>query len=156
MRKNSLKKIKFKLLDFRNVVAKMLGLDVNTLAVADYEIIARIERVISTFNATGILPVNVQRVQTPTPPQGSNINYEFLSSQYDSNSSIEPRQMSPTRRHHHVHHMREQSGSPLRHIHHNHNGHHNHINHNHVNDAHARHRSKSPRKNVTIIDPNSY
>lgn len=151
------------MLDFRNVVAKMLGLDVNTLAVADYEIIARIERVISTFNAAGILPVNVQRVETPTP--GSAINYEFLSSQYDSNSSIEPRQLSPTRRHHHVHHVREQSASPHRHHQHHHNNHshthqqqqHNHSsNHHHVVETHCRQRSKSPRKNVTIIDPNSY
>lgn len=132
------------LLDFRCVVARMLGLDVNTLAVADYEIIARIERLVNAFNASGILPVNVQRVHTPTPPQ--NCNYEFISSQYDSNLSMEPRPASPSKRHpHHVHHIvREHSASP-----------HHHHHHQMVKEV-TRHRSKSPRKNVTIIDPNSY
>ncbi len=136
-------------MDFRNVVAKMLGLDVNTLAVADYEIIARIERIISAFNTTGILPVNIQRVQTPTLPAhgpNSNMNYEFISSQYDSNSSS-----------HHGNHYgggRERSASP-------HRGHHHHTHHSHSNSHHGHqnghgHRSKSPRKAVTIIDPNSY
>lgn len=169
------------LLDFRCVVARMLGLDVNTLAVADYEIIARIERVVNAFNATGILPVTVQRVQTPTPPTNPNFNYEFISSQYDSTNmgsmSIEPiRPASPCkpRSHHHHHHTqvaRELSASP-HHIqqhnsHHSHqNGHHN-VHHNgHHNGHHGshvthvkevtRHRSKSPKKCVTIIDPNSY
>lgn len=134
------------LLDFRCVIARMLGLDANTLAVADYEIIARIERMVHAFNATGILPVNVQRVQTPTPPQCSNLNYEFISSQYDSNCSIDPRPLSPSK-HHIPHYVREHSASPHRH----HTAHHNYQKH----DSN-RHRSKSPRKNVTIIDPNSY
>ena len=43
------------------MIAKMLGLDAATLAVADYEIIARIERIISSFNG-GILPVQIQPV----------------------------------------------------------------------------------------------
>ena len=73
----------------------MLGLDVNTLTVADYEIIARIERIVNAYNATGILPVSVQRVLTPTPPSSSNYNYEFLSSQFDSNGSERP--MSPSK-----------------------------------------------------------
>ena len=34
------------LLDLRQVVARMLGLDVNSLAVPDYEIIARLEKLI--------------------------------------------------------------------------------------------------------------
>ncbi len=127
----------------------MLGLDVNTLAVADYEIIARIERIITAFNASGILPVQMQHVNRVATPQGtSSPNYEFISSQYDSSSSLENRPSSPNKKHHHHHHhqhviTRERSISP----------HHNH--HHHVHNSNNRHRSKSPRKNVTI-DPNSY
>ena len=36
----------FQLLDLRQVMARMLGLDVNSLAVPDYEIIARLEKLI--------------------------------------------------------------------------------------------------------------
>ena len=130
----------------------MLGLDANTLAVADYEIIARIERIITAFNATGILPVHMQQVnRVPTPlSTNSQQNYEFISSQYDSSSSMDNRPGSPNKRHHHTHahHARERSVSPHRSQHHNHHHHH----HQHEEN---RHRSKSPRKNVTI-DPNSY
>lgn len=38
------------LLDFRNVVARMLGLDINTLAVPDYEIISRLEKLIQAHH----------------------------------------------------------------------------------------------------------
>jgi len=118
----------------------MLGLDINTLAVADYEIIARIERIISAFNTTGVLPVNIQRVQTPTMPvHGPNMNYEFISSQYEP---VPPAHSC----------TRERSPSPRR-IHHHHHNHQN-LHHGHQN-GHV-HRSKSPTKNVTIIDPNSY
>ena len=36
----------FQLLDLRQVIARMLGLDINNLAVPDYEIIARLEKLI--------------------------------------------------------------------------------------------------------------
>lgn len=39
------------LLDFRNVVARMLGLDINTLAVPDYEIISRLEKLIQAHHS---------------------------------------------------------------------------------------------------------
>lgn len=138
------------LLDFRSVVARMLGLDLNTLAVADYEIIARIERIVNAFNASGILPVNVQRVVTPTPPStSSNYNYEFLSSQFDSNSSARP--VSPGK-HQHRHHHAHSANSQQQHHQHQHHQHQQHVHSQHVH----RHRSKSPTKSVTIIDPNSY
>lgn len=40
------------LLNLRQVLAKMLGLDVNSLAVPDYEIIARLERLILANQTT--------------------------------------------------------------------------------------------------------
>ena len=145
------------LLDFRSVVARMLGLDVTSLAVADYEIIARIERIITAFNNSSVvLPVQVNHVRVPTPTHYVNNTTTDLSSsssssnlvntiQYESTSSS-----SPSRRHHHSHshshHHHERSASPSRHHHHHH----------HHNDGSAsRARSKSPRKQVTI-DPNSY
>ena len=36
----------FQLVDFREVVARMLGLDVTTLAIPDYEVISRLEKLI--------------------------------------------------------------------------------------------------------------
>lgn len=41
------------LLDLRQVIARMLGLDINTLAVPDYEIIARLEKLILAQQASG-------------------------------------------------------------------------------------------------------
>jgi len=38
--------VHFQLLDLRQVIARMLGLDVTTLAVPDYELIARLEKLI--------------------------------------------------------------------------------------------------------------
>lgn len=39
------------LIDFRNVVARMLGLDINTLAIPDYEIISRLEKLINAHHS---------------------------------------------------------------------------------------------------------
>jgi hypothetical protein len=163
--------LKIKLLDFRSVVARMLGLDSATLAVADYEIIARIERIITAFNNSSVvLPVQVNQVRIPTPPITHTTTHyatynsanaaETLSSSSSSNliTNFESSSSSsPTRRHHHHSHShhhhahsRERSVSPSR-------GHHHHHHHHHGNEASAqsRARSKSPRKQVTI-DPNSY
>lgn len=151
------------LMDFRNVVARMLGLDVNALAVADYEIIARIERIITAYNG-GVLPVQLHQVSSI--PATSTQNYELYTTSSTSGSD------SPTRRHHHSHshysatsnNSRDRSVSPQRthsHHQHSHNHGHSHSNHSHHSHSHNhnheshRHRSKSPRKNVTI-DPNSY
>lgn len=38
-------------MDLRTVVARMLGLDVNTLAVPDYEIISRLEKLVQAHHA---------------------------------------------------------------------------------------------------------
>ncbi|CAF0745813.1 unnamed protein product [Brachionus calyciflorus] len=138
------------LLDFRNVVARMLGLDASSLAVADYEIISRIERIISSFNE-GIVPVHIQ----PLPVNlnsytASSSNYnQVYSNEYSSSTSSNERCSSPTRRHHHSHshashHSRDRSPSPTRHYHHHHTS----------SSSQTRHRSKSPRK--VTIDPNSY
>ncbi|RNA25983.1 coiled-coil domain-containing protein, partial [Brachionus plicatilis] len=130
------------LLDFRAVVARMLGLDASSLAVADYEIISRIERIISSFNE-GIVPVHIQPLPANLNSYQPNYNQGYSSEFYSSSSSNE--QASPTRRHHHAHahsshHSYERSESPSKHHHH--------------HSSQTRHRSKSPRK--VTIDPNSY
>ena len=114
----------------------MLGLDISTLAVPDYEIIARIERLIATVNGTLLqaqqtVPINVLPVNAA----------DYL---YSSSSSIlaDPTSTSPTRRRHHHHHHRDRSPSPQKHHHH------------HSTASPRRNRSKSPRK--VTIDPNSY
>uniref|UniRef100_K1Q8J9 Coiled-coil domain-containing protein C6orf97 n=1 Tax=Magallana gigas TaxID=29159 RepID=K1Q8J9_MAGGI len=48
---NSIQNREKQLLDFRNVVARMLGLDINTLAVPDYEIISRLEKLIQAHHS---------------------------------------------------------------------------------------------------------
>ncbi|CAG5130218.1 unnamed protein product [Candidula unifasciata] len=53
--KNALENLKYRekqLVDFRTVVARMLGLDINTLAIPDYEIITRLEKLIQAHHAT--------------------------------------------------------------------------------------------------------
>lgn len=145
-------------MDFRNVVARMLGLDASTLAVADYEIIARIERIISSFNE-GVLPVHIQPVHpiqfqplhlqntrlTSAMPYSATTQDMIYSSSTSSTSQSGTehqhnyRSHSPSHRHYHSHsvHVEEaRSGSPSR-------------------GQKSRSRSKSPRKVVTI-DPNSY
>ncbi|KAK6183719.1 hypothetical protein SNE40_011145 [Patella caerulea] len=47
------------LLDFRNVVARMLGLDINTLAVPDYEIISRLENFVKSHNTHAYVNMNL-------------------------------------------------------------------------------------------------
>lgn len=131
------------LLDFRTVVARMLGLDASSLAVADYEIISRIERIISSFNE-GIVPIHIQPLPANLNSYQPNYNQGHSSEFYSSSSSNE--RSSPTRRHHHAHshsshHSYERSESPSKHHYHHH-------------SSQTRHRSKSPRK--VTIDPNSY
>ena len=46
--------IYFQLLDFRQVLARLLGLDVETLSVPDYEIISRLERLVQAHHAHSI------------------------------------------------------------------------------------------------------
>ncbi|XP_062614112.1 coiled-coil domain-containing protein 170-like [Saccostrea cucullata] len=47
---NAIQNREKQLLDFRNVVSRMLGLDINTLAVPDYEIISRLEKLIQAHH----------------------------------------------------------------------------------------------------------
>ncbi|XP_070180437.1 coiled-coil domain-containing protein 170-like isoform X2 [Littorina saxatilis] len=61
--KNALEAIKYRekqLLDFRGVVSRMLGLDVNTLAVPDYEIITRLEKLIKAHHQTAFTTMGLE------------------------------------------------------------------------------------------------
>lgn len=149
-----------KLLDFRCVISKMLGLDVNSLAVADYEIISRLERIISSFNE-GMVPI--QAVPTATTFQAVHLNPI-----YDYSSSTSATSGSEQKHHHHHHHHKNHHHahshqdltashmytpvSPASHHHHQH------VHHASRTDSSSpvvtRSRSKSPRK--VTIDPNSY
>ncbi|XP_076463456.1 coiled-coil domain-containing protein 170-like [Babylonia areolata] len=60
--KNALDSLKYRekqLLDFRGVIARMLGLDVNTLAVPDYEIISRLETLIKAQDSLAFTTVGM-------------------------------------------------------------------------------------------------
>ena len=138
----------------------MLGLDITSLAVPDYEIIARIERLIATVNGTLLhtqqaVPVNMVPVHTGyTTVQHTNPHEYLYSSSSSSSILADATSISPSRRHHH-HHHRQRSPSPLKqhqHISSNTSSHHHH--HHSSSTKHERSRSKSPRK--VTIDPNSY
>ncbi|KAH9514836.1 hypothetical protein Btru_023757 [Bulinus truncatus] len=61
--KNALDTLKYRekqLVDFRTVVARMLGLDINTLAVPDYEIITRLEKLIQAHHATTFTTLSLE------------------------------------------------------------------------------------------------
>lgn len=118
--------------DFRDVISRMLGLDITNLAVPDYEIIARIERLISALNGTYI--------QTPVALPVNTMNIPYSHHQIQ-NKTDESRSM-----HHHHHHRRskERSISPSKHTYHYHS----------ESSSPSREKSKSPLK--VTIDPNSY
>ncbi|CAL1527506.1 unnamed protein product [Lymnaea stagnalis] len=61
--KNALDTLKYRekqLVDFRTVVARMLGLDINTLAVPDYEIITRLEKLIQAHHTTAFTTLSLE------------------------------------------------------------------------------------------------
>lgn len=123
----------------------MLGLDIASLAVPDYEIIARVERLIATVNGT--LMHASTAIPVPAVPAYTTIgSRDYV---YSSSSSIigdTNHSTSPSRRHH----RRERSPSPQKRQHSSNSYHHHH----HITASPTRNRSKSPRK--VTIDPNSY
>ncbi|CAF4457071.1 unnamed protein product, partial [Rotaria magnacalcarata] len=56
------------LIDFRALIARMLGLDAKTLAVADYEITARLEHLLTIVQPAMGIPVVQMPVTTTTKP----------------------------------------------------------------------------------------
>ncbi|XP_070577183.1 coiled-coil domain-containing protein 170-like isoform X4 [Ptychodera flava] len=54
------------LVDFRQVIARMLGLDVNSLAVPDYEVIARLEKVIQAHHSHTLTSHTLQQSMSDT------------------------------------------------------------------------------------------
>lgn len=48
------------LIDFRNVISRMLGLDINTLAIPDYEIISRLEKLIQAHHVTSLSTLGLE------------------------------------------------------------------------------------------------
>ncbi|KAK3799203.1 hypothetical protein RRG08_054331 [Elysia crispata] len=61
--KNALDAIKYRekqLVDFRTVVARMLGLDIETLAVPDYEVISRLEKLIQAHHTTAFTTLSLE------------------------------------------------------------------------------------------------
>ena len=124
----------------------MLGLDVNSLAVADYEIISRIERIVTSFNE-GLVPVhsvaNANLYQCIQP----------VAFDYSSSTSVNSSSDQKHHRHHHAHshHENHHSQSPHRHHHHHRSSSGTRTE---GSSSPSRCRSKSPRK--VTIDPNSY
>ncbi|CAF2393713.1 unnamed protein product [Rotaria sp. Silwood2] len=90
-----------RLIDFRALIARMLGLDAKTLAVPDYEITARLERLLTVVQPAMAIPF----VQVPTSTTKS--------------TTITQQHQSPYHNYHHHHqnthsaHGRRRSPSPI-------------------------------------------
>nr|XP_009861725.1 coiled-coil domain-containing protein 170 [Ciona intestinalis] len=98
------------LVDFREVVARMLGLDVTSLAIPDYEIISRLEKLIRNHHIGTAATATLERSFEALDPrfrQGyTEVDYTRSRSPHYENRARSP---SP-RRHHH----RSRSPSPRR------------------------------------------
>jgi hypothetical protein len=117
----------------------MLGLDITNLAVPDYEIIARVERLISALNGTYL--------QTPVALPVNTMNIPYSHHQMQSaNEDLNNYNSESRNMHHRQHHRRskERSVSPSKHNYHYHS----------ESSSPSREKSKSPLK--VTIDPNSY
>lgn len=155
----------------------MLGLDASTLAVADYEIIARIERIVGSFNE-GVLPVHIQPVhQIQLQPTAVAVHHRLPATMsYSGNLAnvTDAGTSSSSSDYHHYHHH-HRSHSPAKYHHSSSIVQQQELTgtfssssassqaaaarrspspHRHYHQHQARSRSKSPRK--VTIDPNSY
>jgi hypothetical protein len=126
------------------------------LSIPDYEIIARLERVVATLNDTLVQPVPTFPVNTVLVPSvhqqtPTKTRYDINNLYSTDDSSTHYNNNNNNNNNYHHHNSRNRSPSPQKR--HNHHQHHNHSHHHHSSSS--RNRSKSPRKMVTI-DPNSY
>lgn len=109
--KNALESIKYRekqLLDFRGVVSRMLGLDVNTLAVPDYEIITRLEKLIKAHHVTAFTTMGLEEALADAEDGGFISELELTdpvvrrsrerSRHKATRSKIRARSLSPTKR----------------------------------------------------------
>ncbi|KAK3093737.1 hypothetical protein FSP39_019476 [Pinctada imbricata] len=76
------------LLDFRNVVARMLGLDMNTLAVPDYEIISRLEKLIQAHHTHAFTTMSMEEALADMQDGFLSGYEEYRQSVGSENSSI--------------------------------------------------------------------
>jgi hypothetical protein len=102
----------FQLLELRQVTARMLGLDVSSLAVPNYEIIARLEKLIQAYQSAGLTGFAIDQ-QLGDMEDGFKAGYE------DAKRFLGPRGRSPKRHHHHHNKVssnkqRPRSTSPVR------------------------------------------
>lgn len=78
------------LLDLRQVISRMLGLDINTLAVPDYEIISRLEKLILAHQSSAVANATVDTVLGDME--------EGFRAGYNGATKIITRSRSPTRK----------------------------------------------------------
>ena len=95
------------MLDLRQVLARMLGLDVNTLAVPDYEIIARLEKLILA-NQSNVATVVALDTALEDVSDGFRAGYE------NAQRTIQTRARSPVRVVRTAQRTRTRSMSPTR------------------------------------------
>ena len=100
------------LLDFRNVIARMLGLDMNTLAIPDYEIISRLEKLIQAHHSHAFTSLNVEEAFADMEDGFISGYEEYRRSAASSGSSTIARSRERARRK--AARARARSASPMR------------------------------------------
>ena len=89
------------LVDFRQVIARMLGMDITTLAVPDYEIISRLEKLIQAHHSHAITAYGLDE-SLQNMERGFRQGYEEATALIGGNARrSRPRSLSPTRRRKH-------------------------------------------------------
>ncbi|CAF1583069.1 unnamed protein product, partial [Didymodactylos carnosus] len=106
-----------RLLDFRGLVARMLGLDAKTLSVPDYEITARLERLLTVVQPTIAMPVvHIPQQQHQQQRQEQHHYYPSSHNYNNQRHTAHTRTRSPsppTRRHETSHRARSHSPSHM-------------------------------------------
>ena len=101
--------LSFQLLDFRGVVSRMLGLDVNTLAIPDYEIITRLEKLIKAHHTTALTTMGLEEALADAEDGGGLVSELEMSDpvvrrsrersrRRAARTQLRARSMSPTKR----------------------------------------------------------
>ena len=88
------------LVDFRQVIARMLGMDITTLAVPDYEIISRLEKLIQAHHSHAITAYGLDE-SLQNMERGFRQGYEEASALVGTTRRARSRSVSPTRRRKH-------------------------------------------------------
>ncbi|XP_071164540.1 coiled-coil domain-containing protein 170-like [Mytilus edulis] len=101
------------LLDFRNVICRMLGLDINTLAIPDYEIISRLEKLIQAHHTHAFTTMSMEEALADME-DGFVSGYEDYRQTVNTSNQTQTIQRSRERARRKAARARARSASPVR------------------------------------------